>query len=338
MLSSLKRNPGFSLAVGSALTYTCYDVGVRAFLPNLTVWGLLFIRGCLGLVLATILARVFRRTLWGRHRGLLGLAGLCIFSSSVCSTTALSSIPLYQVLVILYLYPVFSLVLAVPVNGESISRRDLGLVALALIGCLGLVWPDEAVGLTFGAGHLFALSGALLYSLGQVLIRRLGAGNSGLEPNFYYSLYAAFLSIPLALVFESHLGLDTAKGLTTGLILASLGLTAQVSGYAALRWLPGFQVGLIAYFEVFLGAALSWLIFKDPMSLRALVGGLVIVWVIFQLRRTAPAKTAEPAPRTDLDESPENRAVFEIQPGAPAPPRFQCRQGSGASRQSRKAS
>lgn len=306
----LKRNPGFSLAVGSALAYTCYDVSVRAFLPNLTVWGLLLIRGCLGLVLAAVLARVFRRTLWGAQRRLLAVTGLCIFSSSVCNTTALVSIPLYQVLVILYLYPVFSLLLAVPVNGEHVSRRSLGLVAVALMGCLALVWPDEAVGLAFEKGHLIALAGAVLYSLGQVLIRRLGAGNSGLEPNFYYSLYAVFLSIPLSLVFGSHLGLDTAKGLATGLVLAFLGLTAQVSGYAALRWLPGFQVGLIAYVEVFLGALFSRLIFQDPMSPRALAGGLVIVWVIFQLRRTVPAalKGATEA-EINLGEAPEKRPV-----------------------------
>lgn len=284
------RNPGYTLALGSAAAYTCYDVAIRALLANLTVWGLLVLRGGLGLALVLILTRILKRSPWGARRGLLAAAGLFIFSSSVCNTISISTIPLYQALVLLYLYPVFTLLLAAPINGEPVTGRDLGLALLALFGCLVLIWPDRTVGLTLSRGHFIGISGALLYSLGQTFIRRLGDGNTGLEPNFYYSLYAVTLAWPLSMLFGSHLGLETARGLYTGLFLAFLGITAQVSGYAALRWLPGFKVGLIAYLEVFLGALISWLIFKDPLSLRAAAGGIIIVMVVFQLRRSAAAK------------------------------------------------
>lgn len=280
-------NPGLSLAFGSALAYTCYDVGVRALIGDLSVWGMLFLRGCLGVLVIGVLARLFARRLWGRQTWLLLAVGGSAFVSSVCNTTALSSIPLYQALMIIYLYPVFTLLLAWPFNGEPIRRADLGLVGLAFLGSLALIWPDEAAGLDFSIGHLFGVTGAFLYSIGQVLIRRLGPGNTGLEPIFYYSLFALIFSIPLALAFETHLGLGRLSGLGAGLMLATLGITAQMTGYAALRWIPGFKVGIIGYLELVLGSLVSWLVFSDPMSPRALTGGVLLTLVAIRLRSPA---------------------------------------------------
>lgn len=288
MVRFITRDPGYSLALGSALAYTCYDVAVRALLiKNLTVWGMLTVRGALGVALVLALSVILKRPLWGTRRGLLAVTGLFVFCSSVCNTISVSTIPLYQALVLIYLYPVFTLLLAAPINGEPVTGRDLVLAGLALGGCLILIWPDKTVGLELSRGHLIGIAGAFLYSLGQTCIRRLGDGNTGLEPILYYSLYAVILSLPLSALFGSHLGLDNAKGVLIGLMLAFIGIAAQMSGYAALRWLPGFKVGLIAYLEVFLGALISWLIFKDPLSLRAASGGLIIVMVVIQLRRPA---------------------------------------------------
>ncbi|MGL4207798.1 MAG: DMT family transporter [Candidatus Adiutrix sp.] len=278
-----KQNPGFKLAFGSALAYTFFDIGVRAFIHEMTVWGLLFIRGALGVLLIGVLAAMFKRPLWGDNKFLL-FVGLCLYASSVCNTITITTIPLYQALVLIYLYPVFSLILAAPINGEPITRHNLFLSLLAVLGCLALLWPDEAIGLTFGQGHLIGISGAFLYSLGQVSIRRMGAANSGLEPIFFYSLYAFVFSWPLAMAFGSELGLGNPKGLSIAFCLAAIGVTAHLTGFAALRWIPGFKVGIIGTLELFLGLLASWLIFSDPLSLRAIVGGLIIVVVTFQLK------------------------------------------------------
>lgn len=279
-------NPGLNLALCSALFYTSYDVGVRSLIGDLSVWGMLFLRGCLGLAVMSFLARMLSRTLWGGGQTRLLLAvGFFAFGSSICNAISLSSIPLYQALMIIYFYPIFTLLLAAPINGEAVTIRDLGLTVVAVMGGMALVWPDEAVGLEFKAQHLIGIGGALLYSLGQVCIRRMGPGNSGLEPIFYYSLYALMLAIPMSLIFKVDLGLGNVRGLGGAFTLAVLGISAQLSGYAALRWIPGFKVGIIGYLELLLGGLISWLVFQDPMSPRALAGGLVVVFAVFQLRR-----------------------------------------------------
>ncbi|MDR3038079.1 MAG: DMT family transporter, partial [Candidatus Adiutrix sp.] len=283
-------------AFGSAVFYTAFDVGVRSFLQVSAVWEFMFIRGLLGLILAGAAVSTFRpagglAAGWSGRLKWLVLGGLCAFASSVCNLTALIVIPLYQALVLLYLHPVFSLVLAWPVNGEPPTRENLVLVALAAVGCLILVWPDEAAGLVFSSGHVLALTGALLYSLGQVFFRALGRGNTGLEPTLAYSVFAVLLAWPLALVFGGGFHLDRFDRVDRELVaaLALLGLAAQGTAYAALRWLPAFKVGLIGLLEVAAGAAISWLVFQDPLNLRSLSGGALIGLVIFRLKK-APAK------------------------------------------------
>ncbi len=290
-----------SLALGSAFAYACYDVGVRVLIGDLTIWGMLFVRGCLGFLAIGLLARIFSRPLWGQQTGPLTAIGLFGFFSSACNSTALATIPLYQALMLIYTYPILTLLLAVPINREPITRRDLGLVGLAVLGGLALVWPDETIGLEFQIGHLAGLAGATLYSLGQVFIRRLGADNSGLEPLFHYSIYALVLSLPMAMLFGSDLGLGRLSGLGSALLLAVLGLSAQLTGFAALRWLPGFKVGIVGYLELAAGAVISWLIFNDPMSLRALGGGVLVVLVAFLLRWSAAEERSEKE-RRDLAE------------------------------------
>lgn len=89
------------------------------------------------------------------------------------------------------------------------------------------------------------------------------------------------------MAFEAHLGLGRLSGLGAGLLLATLGISAQMAGYAALRWIPGFKVGVVGYLELVLGGLVSWLVFSDPMSPRALTGGVLLALVAIRLRSPA---------------------------------------------------
>ncbi len=283
-----KHNPGLILAISAALAYCGFNIGVRFFVGDLTIWGMLFVRGCIGVTLVALLARRFKKALWGRNKLLLAAIGISGFMSTVCTTTAISRIPLYQAMVLLYLYPALSLLLAVPLNREPITLRDGLLIAVALTGCAILIWPNETVGLTLQVGHLIGFMGSLLFSLSTVLTRRLGEGNSGLEPIFHYSLHAALWVVPLSFLFDSNLGITTLRGLLAGLALGTLGTAAHLMCYASLRWLPACQVGMIGTLEVLGAAVASWLVFSDPMSPRAIFGGVLIIFVVLMLNR-APA-------------------------------------------------
>jgi drug/metabolite transporter (DMT)-like permease len=279
-----QKNPGLFLAFGSAVAYTLGDTGVRLTVGELSVWGLVFIRGLLGMAGAATAALLLRKKLWGANFRLLSLIGLSGFLCTSLMFSTIVRIPLYQAFVILYMYPIFSLILAALINGEKISAGDSLRAFLALMGCLFLVWPDESAGLTLDIGHFLGLAASLCYSLSIVLTRRLGSDNSGLEPLFHYSLHCALGAIPLALLFGQGLGLNLNLNSVAGLLVATLSTMGQFLGYAALRWLPAHTVGTIGTMEVALGALLSWLFFHDPMTARAIFGGGLILGVALSVR------------------------------------------------------
>jgi len=281
------KNPGFFLAFSSALAYGLGDAGIRLTVGAVSVWGLVFLRGLLGLVVTTFIAGLFGRKIWGENIRLLLLIGLSSFLASCLTFTAFSRIPLYQALAILYLYPILSLGLAALINREPISAGD-GLKAfLALGGCLLLIWPDETAGLIFDFGHPAGLTGCLLYSLSIVLTRRLGPANSGLEPLFHYSLCCVLLVPFLALFFGQGLNLKPDLHAAQGLLAVSLTALGQFFGFAALRWLPAHTVGTIGTLEVVIGTLFSWLFFHDPITVRVLFGGVLILVVALSTRSKA---------------------------------------------------
>ncbi len=284
MARDTTRDIGVWLAFTSAVGYCFANVATRFSVGEITVWGVLITRGAVGVAGMLLMARLFHKALGGSHFWLLQLIGISGFLSTACTVTAIMSIPLYQALVLLYLYPALTVPLDYLINGGRVRARDGLMVLLAFGGCLLLVWPDRAVGLTLEKGHLIGVGGALLYGLAYVLIRRLGDDNSGLQPLFAYSLWALIgvgLGAPL-------LGLDTGlhslRAWSIGGGLAVMSSICLLTGYLALRWLAPYKVGVIGTLEVFGGALASWLIFNDPITGRALLGGAVILYVALRLR------------------------------------------------------
>ena len=285
MAHAFIKNPGMVLAVSSALLYCVLNVGVRFMLADLTVWDIVLTRGLVGAATLLLVGYIWKINVFGKHKVLLTLIGLFGCLSSVCTTTAISRIPLYQALVLLYLYPALTVPMAYFINGVRVRLRACVLVTIAFAGCLCLIWPDNAAGLALDIGHLIGFFGACFYSLAYVLISRLGDDNCGLEPMFYYCLWAIAGVAIAALAFDLSTGLGSLQTVVSGIGLGFLAVLPLLAGYAALRWLEPFKVGVIGNLEVFGGALASWLIFSDPITMRALFGGLIILIVSLQLRR-----------------------------------------------------
>ena len=281
-------NPGLPLAFGSALAFSFLNIGLRYVQDEteLTVWGLLMLRGLVALAAAVIFSLFLKSSPFGRNRPLLLLIGLCTFLSNICTTTAIAMIPLYQALVLLYLYPAISVPLGFLINRHKAAPRDLALVALAFTGCLILLWPDSSLGLELGPGHLIGAVNPIFYSASFVLANRLGDDNKGLEPLFYYGCWAVIGNAFIILALDLDVGISLNRTLIPGLGLGALAVSAILMGYLSLRWLPAFKVGVIGNLEVFVAVLASWLLLSDPLTARGLIGGAVIMFAAFKLRRS----------------------------------------------------
>jgi len=280
------ENMGLILALAATLAYCGSNIGVRQYSDEgLTVWGILGVRGLLAVAAAVVAAKIFKIKIWGSNKRLLILLGFFSFLGNILLTSSITMLPLYQAVVLIYLYPAMTVPQNYFINGSKVSRRDLGLLFLTFIGCLILVWPDASAGLNLGTGHLIGFLGAFFYALGFVLTRRLGNDNSGLEPMFYYGLWAVIFCTIGIFIFGQSPGLNSPANYGQSVGLAFLAIFALLATYAALRWLPPFKVGIIGTLEIFVGALASWLIFDDPITLRAIIGGLIILYTAFKLRQ-----------------------------------------------------
>ena len=289
------NNIGLVLAWSSAFCFSISDICTRLVLGYVTVWGLLFLRGIIGLVLIFCLARRLKLKLWSERGPFLMLIGLCGFLSSCFTISSMGEIPLYQAIVILFLYPAFALILSVALVGERACLIDVILVIVAFLGCVLLIWPDggaagvdtQKAGTGLKWGHLYGLAGSFLYGLNIALVRRLGPSGHGLLPMFYYCFWALLGSLPLGfLVFGAGFSFDKAFDLGFGALVALLGFSSQLLCFAALKWLPAYKVGTIGMAEVFVAALASYFIFNDPLSLRSILGGSIIVLAALRIGRS----------------------------------------------------
>ena len=280
---------GLALAFTSPFLFAAFDVGIRILSAEISVYGLLFLRGLVGAAIVLIFARLAGVRLRFGKIGSLALVGLFSALSTVCTTTAITRIPLYQAVVILYLYPAFTVVLSVILRVDRITARGVLGVLTAFVGCVLLVWPDTEAGLSFGPFHAVGLLGAFCYALCLIFIRRLGQGHSGLEPFLFYSLAGVLVSYPLSLLFGQGLGIDSIGEAGQGAALACLGSAAQLMAFAAVKFLPPFKVGIIGTLEILGTSLASWLLFSDPVTVRAVAGAVVVVYAAFGFQTRPPS-------------------------------------------------
>ncbi|MDR1051641.1 MAG: DMT family transporter [Deltaproteobacteria bacterium] len=285
--------PGLALALAAPVAFTFFNAGVRLVAGEMSVLGLLLARGFMGLLLAGAVSLFLRARPWSKNKKSLSLIGFAGVLSSVCSTAGFTLIPLYQAVVVLYLYPAMTVLLSAAITKEKITPGGLLGVMLSFGGCLVMVWPDgSSQGPSLQIGHLFSFMGGLLYALTFVLARRLGAENRGLEPLFFFSVFAVLGAVPLSLLSGVPLGLDGAAEVFHAGLLGLVGALAKLLVFAALRYLPPHKVGVVGTLEILGGALFSLLFFGDAFGVRSVIGGLMIIYAVFGFHRP-PANDRE---------------------------------------------
>ncbi|MDR1677860.1 MAG: DMT family transporter [Deltaproteobacteria bacterium] len=279
------KNVGLLLAIASPLFFAAFDVGLRLVTADISVLGLVFIRGWVGLLIVWALISVGKQRLVFLRLRLLTVIGTITTLGSLGVATSITMIPLYQAVVILYLYPALTVVLGRLINAEVITPRTLILVLAAFIGCILLVWPDKTIGLEIRWAHGLALGGALCYALAFVLVKRLGQASGGLEPFFFFSLTGLLVAVLFSLLTGVGFGIDNLTEVFKGSALALLGALAQLTAYAALKYLPPFKVGVIGTLEILCATLASWLMFSDPLTIRAVIGGAMILTAVIGFQK-----------------------------------------------------
>jgi drug/metabolite transporter (DMT)-like permease len=216
-----------------------------------------------------------------RSVGVAGVAvALCVATASGSFIAALNHTNVARVLFLMAVSPVLAAVLARVTLGETITRRTVVAMALALAGVtLMLGAPGEAD----LAGDGLALLAASAFAVMLVITR--WRQDVSMAPATCLSqaiLVVAFL--PFA-DFSQIDGADVGW-------LAALGIGQIGLGFALLtvgaRLIPAAQVGLITLLEIVLGPLWVWLALDERPSTLTLAGGAIVIAAIAIQARGAP--------------------------------------------------
>ncbi len=290
-----QRLAGFGLASAAAFFFALLDVAVRDCAPFLNVWQIIFARSLLSVAVMALVAGLFGLDLLGRQRKLLLLAGLAGGAGVVCLTAAILLLPLYQALVLLYLYPLFAAVISPAITGDRFHRGDGGAMALGLAGTALVLWPGDLDN-HLAIGHILGLVAAACYAVAATLIRRVMGSCGPLTPIFYIMVVAGLACALPACLTPLPMGTLPATGMLALGAVTLFGILAYLAGNLALVLLPAPTVGVISMLEVVFSAGFGFLLFDEVVGPMALAGGALILASGLFLTLRPALKT----PRTDF--------------------------------------
>lgn len=194
----------------------------------------------------------------------------CLATASICFILSLARTSVANTLILMSIGPWVAGLLGWLVLGERVQPRTWLTMGVALGGVAVMVSGSSGAGRI--AGDLLAIAMASVFALGTVLVRR--------HPHIQMTPAAS-----LAAVMAGLAALPLASPLATAprdlALLALFGVGQFAVGFllftAGARLLPVAETSLIGMLEMVLGPLWVWLVLREAIGARSVVGGVIIV-------------------------------------------------------------
>lgn len=246
-----------------------------------------FLFAVLGLWTAAALLRPrLHAPRWSWHLGrtAFGWGGVTLMFASV------AFIPLGDATAISFLNPVFAMMLAIPLLGETVGRIRWAAAGIALLGALILLRPTPA---SFQPAALLALGAAVLMGMEVIFIKKL----AGREGPFQILLINNTMGVTIASVAVLAVWQMPTPGQWAA--LAGIGLamaSAQVCFVNAMARADASFVAPFSYGTLIFATLYDWAAFHAVPDAVSALGAAVIVagaallaWRESRLRRLKPS-------------------------------------------------
>ncbi|MEP1199828.1 DMT family transporter [Tateyamaria sp.] len=237
--------------------------------------------------------------IWIWHRGdlrqalvpvnLMGHIWRGLFGTTAMALTfaGLGLLPLPEVTAIGYATPMFTVILAAVMLGETVRLFRISAVALGLVGVMIVIWPRlsvdaDTLGTAGTIGALMVLGASILRALVQIHIRTLVKTEHTAAIVFYFSLTATILSLfslPFGWVIPS--AFDATLLIGAGLV----GGVAQILVTSSYRFGGASMLAPFDYASLIFAAIIGYFVFAEVPTLNmvagaalVVLGGVLIIW------------------------------------------------------------
>ncbi len=235
-------------------------------LPIIVVW--LAVHGQLR---SGLKAHSPRAHIW---RGIMGTSAMAM------SFAGLAVLPLSEVMAIQYTMPLFMVILAALLLGETVRKVRLTAVGLGMIGVLIILWPrlsafsEETVDPRLAVGAMIVLAGTLCAAFAQVSVRRMVATENTSAIVFWFSIMStclALFTLPFGWVVPST---------TATLLLVGSGLiggVGQVLVTSAYRYADASVIAPFEYASMLFAVAIGYVFFSEVPTLGMMAGAALVI-------------------------------------------------------------
>jgi drug/metabolite transporter (DMT)-like permease len=251
-------------------------IGVIARYSDIDPASLTFYRLGLGaLILALYLTLTGQLPLLaGKPPVLVLFNGVLLASFILCFLSAIQTLSLTLAILLVYLTPALSAILAHFLFAERLTSRTLLLIVLAFFGFAMLQEFQIDNRIEQQQGLWYAMASLLTYTAFILLNKRVPDTVPLYHKSFYQLVVGSLCVLPLMINQpwpESHQW--------PWLIVAGLfpGFLALIFALQAIQHLPTRVFGTLAYLEPVVVIIAAWLLFAEPMSLLQWLGALLIL-------------------------------------------------------------
>ena len=119
---------------------------------------------------------------------------MCSCMAYLCFISSLQALPVSQATVLFFVCPIFTAILGIWINKESVAPQEWLLILLGILGVALVLRPDGSQ-FHLGLGHVLALSAAVFAGLSITLIRKLASNNGTFTLYLYFCLAGTLISI-----------------------------------------------------------------------------------------------------------------------------------------------
>ena len=267
---------GALLAAIGTIFYGLLGLAIKFTGEYAGFWHIMAGRGLVGLLMVIATAKFLGvRLSNGQTPGML-LTATANFGASALITLALTTIPIFEALVLWYLLPAWTTILAARFLGDKISRVGIFCTCLAISGAVVVLWPqDGQMGSSLSWGHLAGLCSALSAAVAFVLIRH-HSNQHGLAHFFHFCLVTLICSCAIV-ILRSDPVLPPSTALNGILLIGLLGGIGQMMIFASVAYMPPAGVTIICMGEIVVAAIGAYFLFDERLTLNMFCGGVMIV-------------------------------------------------------------
>ncbi|MBQ9474340.1 MAG: DMT family transporter [Bacteroidales bacterium] len=276
-----RKLTGTLCGIGAAVCYGTNPLGaLKLYEQGMTTNNVLFFRFSLAWLIVAAIVFLRRESVavtWRQFRVLTAL-GLLFIVSSLTLYLSFHHMAAGVASTILFTYPVMTAVIMALLFKEKVHLNTIVSIVLSLVGVLLLYWGDGN-GVLSTVGVLLVLASALSYAVYIIVMEKGELEMSSFKINFYVLAYCALGMLVYSIL--SGLPMQVPHGATSWLYVLWLalvpGILALVMMVYAAKYIGSTATAIIGALEPLTAVLIGVAVFAEPMSLRLLVGIVLIL-------------------------------------------------------------